>query len=523
MSVIQLLLAAEAAAKNRAVRRTIYRHRHLSDRPFVVAAYNLSGEAAAPLGFCYGTDRKKKPKVVVAAEPRNRDSRFEAINTFAADLVDYLRPYLKLVEVEVGRNKYKLRVAPEAPQIVVPNRATRDYLGARLGRSLRYLGLGETHEVPEATQWAGAHLSWLAEHALFPGQSVFLAATEFLDRHFVTGQSDLENENLATFLAWIDNDPKQGRTKIDKAEETAYGPVPDPKWEVKLEPLVKEWTTHLRAGNTPGLATTHAKVEALVGPKLREAYEDTWKSLDRARDISAAASAPDRWETDKKHWSAHARRAERGIPRFARRHDALRAAHMLEEWSRALEHLEFHEAIDDPMVLAELDAAGRCVSGKVTNIDLENEELKPGNKRETQVPLVEIALAGASTLLVGEAVTWSGATSVKGEIRRMSETTAVIAVMEGHKYGTRLPAPGATAVFAALSTFGGMSPDDPKEVPWTHRAADAPKAPGGSSPEAEDAAPGAAVDGSPDLTPEELLQLPLVGAVGPEAVPAVLL
>lgn len=513
MSVVQLLLAAEAAAANRAVRRTAYRHRHVAERPLVVTAYNLSGEAAAPLGFCFGTS-PKKPTVVIAAEPRNRECRFAAINRFARALVDYVRPFLVLEEKLVGRNEYALRVATDAPQIVVPNRATRDYVGARLGRSLRYLGLGDTHEVPEATQWAGAHLSWLAEHALFPGQSVFLAATELLLQHFVTGQSDLENENLASLLAWIENDPRQGRSRIDAVEDAAYGPVPDPTWEAELEPIVRAWTIADRTGDDAGKAAAARKVEALVGPRLVEAYDATWRAIAHARAISPARTVPDRWELDLRHWGAYGRRAERGIPRFGKRHDAVRAAHMLDEWSRALERLEFDEAIDDPLVLAEHDAAGRCVTGSVATVDLDNREVKPGKVRASQVPILTLKLVAPSNLIVGDGVIWTDETAVGGEIRAIDEHTATIAITGGHKSGTRLPAPGSVAVFAALSAFGGKSPEDPREIPWTHRPPELP---------AVDDRAAARSDGAPDLSPEEILELPAVGRVTADAVPGVVL
>jgi hypothetical protein len=514
MSVIQLLMAAEAAAQDRAVRRTAFLHRCLTPDPFVVAAYNLSGEAAAPIAFCYGTD-PRKPKLVVSAEPRNRESRFGAINAFAADLVAYVSPFLELVEKQGARGKV-FRSAANAPQIVVPNRATRDFIGARLGRSLRYLGLGDTHDVPESTQWAGAHLSWLAEHAHFPGQSVFLAATELLARHYVTGQSDLENENLASFLAWIDNKPGSGLSAIDVAENAAYGPVPDPEWEVELEPLVKAWTLANRAGNAADRGKAEKQVEKLVAPKLREAYDATWAALARVQKIPAAPSVGERWAKDLRHWTSHALRSEKSIPRFAKRHDAIRAAHMLEEWSRALEALEFQETLDDPLIMAEIDAAGRCVTGKVTKIDTDNSEVKPGNKRRTQVPLVYVALAGASNLLPGEDVVWSGDSRVEAEVRTIDEKRALVAILAGHVGGSRLPSMGDQALFAALSTFGGRPPRDPEETPWTHRLAE--EVAGGG-----DGAPDAAGDDSPDMTAAELAEAPVVGAVAPGDVPEVLL
>jgi hypothetical protein len=99
---------------------------------------------------------------------------------------------------------------------------------------------------------------------------------------------------------------------------------------------------------------------------------------------------------------------------------------------------------------------------------------------------------------------------VKAEIREIDGRRAQLAVVAGHVHGTRVPTCGSHAAFAALSVFGGGSPEDPEAVPWTHRVPEAPE-------------PAAADDGSPDLGVDDLLALPTVGAVGPDAVPGVVL
>ncbi len=519
MSLVDLLMAAEAAQAHAAVRRTAYRHQHVSTKPLVVVAYNLSGEAAAPLGIMYGTDpHPANASLVVAAEPRNRDSRFGAINAFAADFAAFIEPYLQL-KTEPKKGGGFRQVASDAPQVVVPNRGTRAYLGARLGRSLRYLGLGETQDVPEATQWTGSHLSWLAEHSHLPGQSTFLAMTESLSQHFVTGQSVLEDENLATLLAWIDGVPGDLLPALEEFEQRAYGPVPNPAWEAKLEPFVKAYTVGLRDQNAHATELAYKHVEREVRDALSEAFAATHRAIEILRGIEPARGVPERWRNDVFEWGDHARRSQRGIPRFARRHDPLRAAQTLQRWSSAAEALETQQAFDDPMILARLDAEGRCVTGDVTAIDRDNREVKPGNRNRTRVPLVELSLTARTRLLAGEIVRLTEDRRVKGVLRRIDATSATVAITNGAGAldDTGLSS-GSEAVFVGIDPWVGRDPWAPDEVPWTHRPTTSELA-----GETADEATAGDGDGSPDLTLVELGELPIVGAVGPDAEPGVVL
>ena len=65
------------------------RHVHLADRPLVLVALTLAGEANAPLAAMVGDD-PGSARLLVVSQPRNRDERF----AFAAELAEIVVGHL---------------------------------------------------------------------------------------------------------------------------------------------------------------------------------------------------------------------------------------------------------------------------------------------------------------------------------------------------------------------------------------------------------------------------------------------
>jgi hypothetical protein len=263
----------------------------------------------------------------------------------------------------------------------------------------------------------------------------------------------------------------------------------------------------------------------LVEPVLTAAWDATQKALDTMRAIPPAATVQQRWDNDLREWGAYCRRGDQGIPTFSRRHSPLMAARRLETWTKALENLEADEAFDDPMVMAAFDADGQCLFGETTFVDTDNREVKPGRIRASQLPLVTLELDAPTRLLPGTVLVWTADRRVEAEVRTVppagSPGEAVVAIMGGHKNGTRLPRLGDNTSFVTLNPFQGRPPGEPSEVPWTHRAAAEPLGSVDDTGEADRST--AEADGSPDMTPDQLAGLPTLGTPGLDEVPGVVL
>ena len=200
MNALHTHQALLAAAERRAVAKTTRRHLHLSPSPLVVVGYHLAGDPGAPLGLLWGSNQAEEPRSMVVPEPRNRGLRFEALAEFATEFMSYLSKFEERDESGLCRN---------APQLVVPNAATADWLGGIVGRFTRNLKTDGDGSAPPSVPLAGKHLSFFAD--IDPGSSLVVAATDALTTHWQTGQLPSEDLNLGALLGWIDPPGRHGR------------------------------------------------------------------------------------------------------------------------------------------------------------------------------------------------------------------------------------------------------------------------------------------------------------------------
>lgn len=459
MSAVDVLLQLEAAHDGMARNRTALRHRHIAEAPMVVVAYRLAGEAAAPLGILYGTSPDLS-RLLVAPEPRARELRFrEVFNPFSADLCKYVE---KCAATRVRTAKG--RETCEAPQLITPNGATADFVGSLIGRSLRYLRTDGEFAVPATTVEAGAHLTWLGTRAEHPGSSVLTGATHLLRRHWVSGMSDLESEDLFVQLGWID--PPRGSRGIDAARDAeerriagslnSAGPASDPVWDRDvLDPLISEFNERrARADDKRTVLRLGSKVKSAVEEALRPAWNATWKAIDLVRTLPVAGSVAKRWDDDREDFSRHVDRVETGQARFRVRDSVKQAAFTINRREQAQSELDAEEAFDDPLVMAGHLAEGRAIAGTVTKVDR---------------PFVTLDLPAACPLPVGHELSWSEArgkcTVAIHEVKGRNRRSVVLETLKGKtKY---YPEIGDRAVYGEFATSVPFAPL-PAQVPWTH-------------------------------------------------------
>ncbi|MFE2679029.1 hypothetical protein [Streptomyces hygroscopicus] len=400
MSLITTLARMEAVREGRAQPLTTVRHRHLSERPLAFVPLTTAGEAGAPLGALVGTDRDA-PRLLIVAQPRDRDLRFAFLAELAEEIQPYLDSYADEVEVEERKETdpetgkkvpVQVELCADAPQLLVPSAAGVAFVRL-LGRSMRFRRTAEQDPetpfpAPARVPLLGRWLTHYGERSRVPGSCLLLSLTELLSRHWATGQSHLEDQHLGSLLAWID--PPEGvpgaeaalRAESERDEDGLLrcppaGPATDPAFDNQLLAPAMSRYDAARAEASQGVAGAEARLRlaeaelrGLIASQLRPTWDALWHGVDLLRSLPEGARVAERWKRDRWSYTAHRDRVRAGEPPQPKRDDAVTAAQKLAARETAQAQLDAHEALDDPLVMAGRRLAGEAFAGEVIDVEM---------------------------------------------------------------------------------------------------------------------------------------------------------
>ncbi|MDI2132565.1 hypothetical protein [Yinghuangia seranimata] len=519
MSAVSALGRLRAAATGYAQPAATVRHRHLSDRPMVFVPYAMSGEAFAPLAALVGDD-PAAPHLLVVPQPRDRDRRFTHVTELAAVLVPYLTEYFDKTETVERRNDDPYERALDAPQLIVPSPAGVEYVGL-LGRSTRFRRPDGDYPVHPDVPLLGRWSTYLAERARTPGSSVLLAVTDLLTQAWATGQSDLENGELAALLGWID--PAPGRSGAEAARDAEgappAGPTTDPEFDARLNPLIAGFDAAQRTGNPRDAARAEERIRDTLGAELMPTWERVWRGLELLRELPAGASVAGRWETDRMSYSlfAHdlASPDSRPQPRIP---GAVAAAQQLVRREQAQARLEMEQLRDDPLLMAEARLLGQAFRGEVVDVEADRMVTEPGKKQARPRPLLVVHTSDEPLLSLDAELECVERPKAKAKLLAVTDgpdgMREVTFELTGGMGRGKNPDEGSVPeegevlcwTLAASGFRGGPKWPAPEETPWTHGGPPESSTPDADAHEPEDEIPTVPSQPAPPPQPPVLPQ-----------------
>ncbi|MEH1097797.1 hypothetical protein [Micromonospora sp. CPCC 205561] len=499
MSTLRALAKAEALAAGVARPVATVRHLHLAERPLVLVPLAMAGEANAPLAAMVG-DAPDAARLLIVAQPRNRDQRF----AFAAELAAIVLPYLdgfrgvsEAVPADRGRD-VRYRHA-DAPQLLVPNPAGIAFLRL-FGRSTRFRRADGDYPVHPAVPVLGRWLTFFAERAEHPGSSALVAMTDALALHWATGQSAVEDLHLPALLGWID--PPTGLTGVEAAARAEdpercppAGPATDPDFDNRrLAPAVAAYAA--AEGDPVARAEAYAELERLLHDQLAPTWELVWRGVGLLRGLAPGARVAGRWDGDKDAFTGYAEHVDAGGAPQPRRDGAVSAAQRLHRLERALTSYAVQRAYDDPLVMAEHRLTGEAFVGEVLLAD--PKRVDDTGKRPVLRPRIQLVTAEPVLVPVGAALHSPARPAQKARVVFVTpaadgRTEVVLELSGGMGRGLTAP-PGSvpevgerlcyTTLSDAFMPAGAFPAVE--ETPWTHggppAAAAPPPGPEGATP-----------------------------------------
>jgi hypothetical protein len=463
------------------------RHVHVSDRPLVLVAAQLAGEACAPLAALVGDDRAR-PRLLVVYEPRNRTQRFAWAADLAEIVLGYLDGYAKGIpdpDPEGEPADGRTEPAADAPQLLVPNPPTAGFLRL-LGRSTRFRRTAGEYAVPEAVPLLGRWLTYYSERTDVTASALLLPLTAVLADHWASGQSATEDANLGALLGWIDpaaglSGPQAARLAEDPVRCPPAGPVTDPGWDNEvLVPMIAAVRDATARGDGAALARATAAFDDALASQLNPTWDLMWQGVDLLRALPEAAHAGKRWEDDRRSFTSTVRWIRQGGAPQPRRDGAVSAARRLARLEREQQRLAVERAFDDPLVLAEYRLTGEAFAGTVTWRD--PARLDESGSRAVPRPMITLETSDEVIIEPGTVLRSPARPGQKAVLTEVlppdspgGATYVTLELTSGMGHG-RTPRPGSVPDWGEQLTYTSLaaefqpSPKFPprEETPWTH-------------------------------------------------------
>jgi len=479
MSALLAFARAQAVAAGVAQPVSTVRHVHLSDRPLVLIALTLAGEANAPLAAMVG-DGPESGRLLIVSQPRNRDQRFAFAAELAGIVVGHIDRYRESAgAVRPGRAGRRERYA-DAPQIIVPNPASIGFVRL-LGRSTRFRRPVGEYAVDPAVPVLGRWLTFFAERAEVPGSSLLLAATQALALHWASGQSMVEDLNLAALMGWID--PPAGLTGAEAAtiaeDPLAWppaGPATDPTFDNEvLAPLIRACSRHGMSSLRQELAVFDLH-KALAG-QLAPTWKLMWRAVELLRALPPGQRVAARWESDRDAFTSYCEHLRDGGPPQPRRDSAVAAARRLNSLERSQASYAAQRALDDPLVLAQYRLTGEAFGGLVTTA--EPDRVDASGKRRKLRPLITVLTDDPVRIEPGSDLVSPNRPGQSAKVRSVSGGsvgTSVVLELSGGMGRALTAAPGSVPetgerlCYTTLTdSYQARGPfPDREATPWTH-------------------------------------------------------
>ncbi|GAA1736957.1 hypothetical protein [Luedemannella helvata] len=474
MSTLVSLARALAVERGVAQPITTVRHVHVHERPLVLVPLTLAGEANAPLAAMVGT-APDDARLLVVAQPRNRDERFGFAAELAAILVSYVDSFTGQVEAVVTNRGRDIRSRyTDGPQLIVPNPAGAGFVKL-FGRSTRLRRTDGPWAVAPTVPLAGRWLTFFAERYEHPGSAALVAVTSALTAHWATGQSALEDANLAALMGWID--PPAGLTGAQAAAAAEdpltwppAGPITDPTFDNEVLAALME-----AYANAPGERTLATLTTAIRG-QIEPTWRLVWRAVELLRALPPGERVAQRWAADRDAYSAMVMSIVDGRPPQPRRDGAVAAAGRLNRLERDQASYDVQRAFDDPLVLAEYRLSGEAFAGVVTAA--QPDRVDASGRRRVLRPHVTVLTDDPVRFTPGAALTSPARPAQKATVVAVGagDTSEVVLELSGGM-GSSLQAPpgtvpevGEQVVYSSLADDYQQAPEFParEDTPWTH-------------------------------------------------------